>query len=173
MRTEEPHSPLLLPHPHPHTHTHTHKAAEGGESRRSSRTSLAALATSAIDLTHTTDQDHPKTPPIGYEAGRAEALAALCSIFSSQPCREPFLPIYLTRFYHSLAVGLQYDEEVCVCVCVCWQWVLSIRCPPIRESAPILPPWCACCTPPLSHSYLKCGPMLCHIMLYIPVLTTD
>ena len=49
-----------------------------------------------------------------YEAGRAEAFGALCSIFSSQQCGETFLPIYLARFYHALAVGLKYSEEVCV-----------------------------------------------------------
>lgn len=47
-----------------------------------------------------------------YEEGRAEAIGALCSIFSSQPCGEPFLPIYLARFYRALAVGMQYDEKV-------------------------------------------------------------
>ena len=53
----------------------------------------------------------PKTI-MEYEAGRAEAFGALCSIFSSQQCGEPFLPIYLARFYHALAVGLKYKEGV-------------------------------------------------------------
>ncbi len=47
-----------------------------------------------------------------YEEGRAEALGALCSIFTSQQCGEPFLPVYLSRFYHALTVGLQFNEAV-------------------------------------------------------------
>ncbi len=47
-----------------------------------------------------------------YEEGRAEALGALCSIFTSQQCGEPFLPVYLGRFYHALTVGLQFNEAV-------------------------------------------------------------
>ena len=47
-----------------------------------------------------------------YEAGRAEAFEALCCIFSSRECGEEVLPIYLARFYHSLAVGLQYSPKV-------------------------------------------------------------
>ena len=58
-----------------------------------------------------------------YEEGRAEALGALCSIFTSQQCGEAFLPVYLARFYHALTVGLQYQENVgessCVCCRVC------------------------------------------------------
>ena len=54
-----------------------------------------------------------------YEEGRAEALGALCSIFTSQPCGEAFLSVYLARFYHALTVGLQYQENVSACVCVC------------------------------------------------------
>ncbi len=53
--------------------------------------------------------------PWDFEAGRAEAFGALCSIFSSQPCGEPFLPTYLARFYHAMAVGLHYDPEVSRC----------------------------------------------------------
>ncbi len=49
-----------------------------------------------------------------YEEGRAEALGVLCSVFTSQQCAEPFLPIYLARFYHALTVGLQYNEAVSV-----------------------------------------------------------
>ena len=49
---------------------------------------------------------------IDFEAGRAEALRALCAIFSAQPCGVPFLPIYLARFYQALSYGLQYDPEV-------------------------------------------------------------
>ena len=47
-----------------------------------------------------------------YEKGRAEAFGALCSIFSSQHCGEPFLPIYLAKFYRALILGLHYSPEV-------------------------------------------------------------
>lgn len=70
-----------------------------------------------------TDLSHPgsSTPPqksrqpeflLRYEKGRAEAFGALCSIFSSQPCGEPFNSVYLARFYHALILGLSYSSEV-------------------------------------------------------------
>ena len=86
------------------------------ESKRSSRTSTTALFSSATDPTPFVSRDLVNA--LEYEAGRAEAFGALCVLFSSQPCGEPFLPVYLARFYHALAIGLQYDEEVCVYVCV-------------------------------------------------------
>ena len=92
------------------------------EPKRGSHASSVAALTSIIDLTHATDPSHAhheQMKPSDYEAGRAEAFGALCSIFSSQPCGEPFLPIYLARFYHALAVGLQYDDEVMHRVCWC------------------------------------------------------
>ena len=55
-----------------------------------------------------------------YEAGRADAFEALCSVFSSRECGEEILPIYLARFYHSMAVGLQYNSKVRMSV-----WVLK------------------------------------------------
>jgi len=82
------------------------------ESKRSSRTSTTALFSSVTDPTPFVSRDLVNT--LEYEAGRAEAFGALCVLFSSQPCGEPFLPVYLARFYHALAIGLQYDEEVCV-----------------------------------------------------------
>lgn len=54
-----------------------------------------------------------------FEDGRAEAIGALCSIFSSQSCGEPFLPIYLARFYRALAVGLYYNGNVRNLMCFC------------------------------------------------------
>lgn len=47
-----------------------------------------------------------------FEAGRAEAFGALCAVFSSQPCGEPFLPVYLGWFYHCLCLGLQQNEVI-------------------------------------------------------------
>ena len=45
-----------------------------------------------------------------YEPGRAKAFAALCRIFSAQPCANPFLPV--ARFCHATTIGLRYNEEV-------------------------------------------------------------
>ena len=44
-----------------------------------------------------------------FEQGRAEAFGALCRIFCSQRSGV-VLPVYLTRFYFSLAAGLIYDK---------------------------------------------------------------
>ena len=78
------------------------------------------MLTSFSDLSHLPDTlSHQSHDPAGwaaaaeYEEGRAEAYAALCCVFSSQPCGgEPFLPVYLARFYHALVIGLQYIKEV-------------------------------------------------------------
>ena len=45
-----------------------------------------------------------------FEPGRAEAFSILCHIFCSQKSGENILPVYLARFYLSLAVGLCYQE---------------------------------------------------------------
>ena len=98
-------------------------SAKSMDSKRSSLTNTSAVRASFLDLSHAVDPappvSHDPLKALEYEAGRAEAFGALCSLFSSQPCGEPFLPVYLARFYHALDIGLQYNEEVCVCVCVC------------------------------------------------------
>ena len=45
-----------------------------------------------------------------YEPGRAKEFAALCWIFSAQPCANPFLPVYLARFCHAATIGLKYNQ---------------------------------------------------------------
>jgi len=45
-----------------------------------------------------------------YEAGRAEALGALCRIFTAKKTGEVVLPVYLARFYISVQHGLQLTE---------------------------------------------------------------
>ena len=45
-----------------------------------------------------------------YEAGRAEALGALCRVFCSKKTGEEILPVYLARFYLALQQGLQVNE---------------------------------------------------------------
>lgn len=45
-----------------------------------------------------------------YEAGKAEALGALCRIFCSKKTGEEILPVYLARFYLSMQQGLKISE---------------------------------------------------------------
>jgi hypothetical protein len=45
-----------------------------------------------------------------YEAGRAEALGALCRIFCAKKTGEEILPVYLARFYLALQQGLRINE---------------------------------------------------------------
>lgn len=47
-----------------------------------------------------------------YDAGRAEALGALCRVFAAKKTGEEVLPVYLARFYVSLQQGLQVPEVV-------------------------------------------------------------
>ncbi|GFG30495.1 hypothetical protein Cfor_08118 [Coptotermes formosanus] len=46
-----------------------------------------------------------------YEAGRAEALGALCRIFCAKKTGEEILPVYLARFYLALQQGLHINEN--------------------------------------------------------------
>ncbi|XP_048586006.1 ral GTPase-activating protein subunit beta [Nematostella vectensis] len=46
-----------------------------------------------------------------FEPGRAEAYGALCRIFCSQPSGQEIRPVYLSRFYLSIATGLLYNEN--------------------------------------------------------------
>ncbi|XP_049763292.1 ral GTPase-activating protein subunit beta isoform X1 [Schistocerca cancellata] len=59
------------------------------------------------------DESEPPLPPGGgkYEAGRAEALGALCRIFCAKKTGEEILPVYLARFYLSLQQGLRVPEN--------------------------------------------------------------
>ena len=65
------------------------------------------VITGAVDdprITETTPThkkaSHAASLAAEYEPGRANAFAALCQIFSAQPCANPFLPVYLARFCH-------------------------------------------------------------------------
>lgn len=51
-----------------------------------------------------------------YIAGRAEALGALCRIFTAKKTGEEILPVYLARFYVSLRQGLQIPEVLYHCL---------------------------------------------------------
>ncbi|XP_073971038.1 ral GTPase-activating protein subunit beta isoform X3 [Rhodnius prolixus] len=46
-----------------------------------------------------------------YQAGRANALAALCRIFCSKKTGEQILPVYYSRFYLVLFHGLKLNEK--------------------------------------------------------------
>lgn len=59
----------------------------------------------------TDEVDIPPTLTIDkYEAGRAEALGALCRIFCAKKTGEEILPVYLARFYLALQQGLHINE---------------------------------------------------------------
>lgn len=59
----------------------------------------------------TDEADIPPTLTIDkYEAGRAEALGALCRIFCAKKTGEEVLPVYLARFYLALQQGLHINE---------------------------------------------------------------
>lgn len=59
----------------------------------------------------TDEADIPPTLTIDkYEAGRAEALGALCRIFCAKKTGEEILPVYLARFYLALQQGLHINE---------------------------------------------------------------
>lgn len=45
-----------------------------------------------------------------YQAGRAEAIGALCRIFCAKKTGEEILPVYYARFYLTLQQGLKVSE---------------------------------------------------------------
>lgn len=47
-----------------------------------------------------------------FEPGRAEAYGALCRIFCSHRSGQEVRPVYLSRFYLALAIGLLYSEVI-------------------------------------------------------------
>ena len=68
--------------------------------------------------TTTTTSGHEASPPLpksifgsGYEAGRAEAVAAICRILCSHKTKEEILPTYLARSYLVLYYGLQLEQD--------------------------------------------------------------
>lgn len=46
-----------------------------------------------------------------FEAGRAEAIGALCRIFCAKKTGEEILPVYLARFYVAVDQGLKIPES--------------------------------------------------------------
>ncbi|KAF4523460.1 hypothetical protein B566_EDAN008869 [Ephemera danica] len=46
-----------------------------------------------------------------FEAGRAEAVGALCRVFCAKKTGEEITPVYLARFYLALREGLQVPED--------------------------------------------------------------
>ena len=45
-----------------------------------------------------------------FEPGCAEAYGALCRIFCSHRSDQEIRPVYLSRFYLAVAIGLLYSE---------------------------------------------------------------
>lgn len=86
--------------------------SEGFVVRQSSKGSTSVMS-SAADLTRIQDTSSSTGSRLKeYESGQAQAFIALCRIFTRQETGEKLLPIYLARFYHCLAIGLQYDPQV-------------------------------------------------------------
>ena len=84
-----------------------------------SHSSSFTVITGAVDDPRITEStpthkkaSHAASLAAEYEPGRAKAFAALCRIFSAQPCANPFLPVYLARFCHAATIGLKYNEQV-------------------------------------------------------------
>lgn len=57
-----------------------------------------------------------------FEPGRAEAYGALCRIFCSHRSGQEIRPVYLSRFYLALAIGLLYSEvrNAAIFVLICF-----------------------------------------------------
>lgn len=53
-----------------------------------------------------------------FEPGRAEAYGALCRIFCSHRSGEEIRPVYLSRFYLALAIGLLRSEVRTIPHCI-------------------------------------------------------
>ena len=47
-----------------------------------------------------------------FEPGRAEAYGSLCRIFCSQHSGQEIRPVYLSRFYLAVGIGLNYNKVV-------------------------------------------------------------
>eukprot|EP00794_Sanderia_malayensis_P019837 gene19837-21779_t len=61
-----------------------------------------------LKCTRTSDAKRASPSKDNFEHGRAEAFSILCHIFCCQKSGETILPIYLARFYLSMAIGLCY-----------------------------------------------------------------
>ena len=83
------------------------------------------VTTGAVDdsrITATTPiykkASHAASLAAEFEPSGAKVFAALCQIFSAQPCANPFLPVYLARFCHAATIGLKYNEQVFYCTII-------------------------------------------------------
>lgn len=69
----------------------------------------------SISLSQPSSLTEPVETPSGltidkFESGKAEAIGALCRIFSAKKTGEEILPVYLARFYVALQQGLKIPE---------------------------------------------------------------
>jgi hypothetical protein len=60
----------------------------------------------------------PALTPDRFQAGRAEALGALCRIFCAKKTGEEILPTYLARFYMALKEGMRVGPDKVVSECL-------------------------------------------------------
>lgn len=69
----------------------------------------------SISLSQPSSLTEPVETPSGltidkFESGKAEAIGALCRIFSAKKTGEEIIPVYLARFYVALQQGLRIPE---------------------------------------------------------------
>ena len=53
-----------------------------------------------------------------FEPGCAEAYGALCRIFCSHRSDQEIRPVYLSRFYLAVAIGLLYSDVSSITLCI-------------------------------------------------------
>ena len=70
------------------------------------KTSTSSVHSSSPSSSETGSDVPGLVPVTHFEAGRAEALGALCRIFCSKKTGEEISPMYLARFYLALQQGL-------------------------------------------------------------------
>ena len=107
--------PHAAPPPHSeHAHGNQPHPPSGLPLRRTTSSSthhIAAVpASSSSSLGSSMNNGSLELPtaltPERFEAGRAEAIGALCRIFCSKKTGEEILPVYLARFYLAVQQGL-------------------------------------------------------------------
>lgn len=69
----------------------------------------------SISLSQPSSLTEPVETPSGltidkFESGKAEAIGALCRIFSAKKTGEEIIPVYLARFYVALQQGLKIPD---------------------------------------------------------------
>ncbi|KAK3862467.1 hypothetical protein Pcinc_031674 [Petrolisthes cinctipes] len=85
-------------------------SSSGSENSRKASDSTAATTGSTGSSADPHAERLANLTPQHFQAGRAEALGALCRIFCSKKTGEEILPVYLARFYIALQQGLKLND---------------------------------------------------------------